>query len=164
MWTQDAVWKTCRERWTIGMDGERKRVRKIRVVSATCWRWWRRLQSRSLWGFFGGKEKKSLGGQVNKDFIQVWRYSSRLGTVQHTLSQIFGDNLPDTVLFSCSVDVRSFEESTGDRHAPPTLPARRSPQSCLLKATRFWNLNPLSTSCCTQIYVCTILAETFQVL
>ena len=27
VWIQDVVWKTCRERWMIGTDGERERER-----------------------------------------------------------------------------------------------------------------------------------------
>ena len=41
VWTLNTVWKICRERWMIGMDGEterqRERVREICAVSATWW-------------------------------------------------------------------------------------------------------------------------------
>ena len=39
MWTLDVVGRTCRERWMIRRNGERKKIKEIRDVSLSWWLW-----------------------------------------------------------------------------------------------------------------------------
>ena len=69
--------------------------------------------------------------------VHIWSSFSILGTI--FMQTFCMPKSSFSVLFSCPVDLRSFEQSIDDHHTLPTLPARRWSRACLLKASRSWS-------------------------
>ena len=139
-------------------------------------------------GFFDdaldlGEKSQIEQKQLNNEIVAERRSSFRSETVRCTANpvalllrhtQIFCNNLPSADLFHARA-FASFKQSIAYRHLPPTLQARRWPQSCLLKASFFWShlspdYDPAWNSNATQNHMCPIwcylhaLAEAFLVL
>ncbi len=99
----------------------------------------------------GKRKKKSHdASQVNMEDVPLgqdcWMFSTSSPINFQTCPDLWWKSSKYSS-FSCPADFWSFKQSTNDCHTPPGLPARRWPQSCLLKASHFFCLVILKNTC-----------------